>query len=158
VNPNPGNSPFVGIISDTHGLVRPSALEALAGARVILHAGDIGSSEVLHALSAVAPVHAVRGNTDVEPWASGLPAREWLNIDGVDIVVLHDLVKLDIDPVAAGVSVVVTGHSHRPELLERNGVLFVNPGSAGPRRFHLPATVARLTVSEGRVRAEIVPL
>lgn len=147
---------FVGVISDTHGLVRPSALEALSGARLILHAGDIGSVEVLRALEAIAPVSAVRGNTDVDPWARDLPAREWIAVDGVDVLMLHDRATLDLDPKAAGLSVVVSGHSHRPEAIERDGVLFLNPGSAGPRRFQLPVTVARLRVVTGRVKAEIV--
>jgi putative phosphoesterase len=147
---------FIGVISDTHGLVRPSALEALAGARRILHAGDIGGPEVLRALESVAPVTAVRGNTDVEPWSRALPAREWIALDGVDGYMLHDRATLDLDPKAAGLAVVISGHSHRPEVLERNGVLYLNPGSAGPRRFQLPVTVARLYLQAGRVRAEIV--
>ncbi len=151
-------SSFIGVISDTHGLVRPSALDALAGARCILHAGDIGSPEVLRALESVAPVIAVRGNTDTDPWTSDLPAREWIDFDGIDGVMIHDRSALDLDPKAAGLALVISGHSHRPEAIERNGVMYLNPGSAGPRRFQLPVTVARLHLEGGRVRAEIVPV
>jgi len=151
-------TPFLGVISDTHGLVRPSALDALAGARHIVHAGDVGSPEVLRALQTRAPVTAVRGNTDIESWARALPAREWIAFEGVDVLVLHDLATLDLDPKSAGVSLVVSGHSHRPEVVQRNGVTYLNPGSAGPRRFQLPVTVARVRVEGGRVQVEIVPV
>jgi uncharacterized protein len=158
VRPADSLVPFLGVISDTHGLIRPSALEALRGARRILHAGDIGGDDVLEALRALAPVSAVRGNTDAGPLAASLPALEWIREEGLDLVMVHDRASLDLDPASAGVGVVVTGHSHRPEAVVRGGVLFLNPGSAGPRRFHLPVTVARLWLDPEGPQAEIVPV
>jgi putative phosphoesterase len=136
--------PVVGLISDTHGLLRPEAVRALVGSDLIIHAGDVGGPEILDALRTVAPVVAVRGNVDTGAWASALPATAVAEAGGTLIYVLHDLNELDLDPAAAGFGVVVSGHSHQPARAERGGVLFVNPGSAGRRRFKLPVTVARL--------------
>lgn len=151
-------SVVIGVISDTHGLLRPDALEVLQGSRLILHAGDIGSPEILTELQSVAPVVAVRGNIDREPWARRLPWTEAVEIEGRIIYLLHDLEDLDLDPRAAGFSVVIFGHSHSPKVETRDDVLFLNPGSAGPKRFHRPLSVARLSFSGGEVRAEILPL
>ncbi len=148
----------IGLISDTHGLVRPEALEALAGVDRVLHAGDVGRREVLDALGRIAPVVAVRGNVDHGPWAAGLPPSVTLDLEGVRIHVLHILEDLDLDPVAAGVRVVVYGHSHVPSIETRAGVLYVNPGSAGPRRFHLPTTIAELTIDSARPLVRSVAL
>jgi putative phosphoesterase len=138
---------FVGLISDTHGLLRPEALAALRGSRHIVHAGDIGDPAVLEALARIAPVTAVRGNNDTGPWARKLRETEELRIGKTRILVIHDLSQLELDPIAAGFDVVVAGHSHRPKQELRDGVLYVNPGSAGPRRFKLPIAVARLELS-----------
>src|SRR5579864_5973201 len=135
---------IVGLISDTHGLLRPQALDALRGSDLIVHAGDVGNPEIITALEAIAPVVAVRGNTDIAPWARSLPVTAVAEAGEVSIYVLHDLQALDLDPVKAGFSFVIAGHTHKPLKLERGGVLFVNPGSAGPRRFALPIVVARL--------------
>ena len=148
----------VGVISDTHGLVRPEALARLRGVSLIVHAGDIGHPDVLKALEAIAPVIAVRGNNDRGPWAGGLRETERVQVGGTVLYVVHDLAKLAIDPIAAGVDVVIAGHSHRPSITKRGGVTFLNPGSAGPRRFSLPIALARLDVQKGRVRARIVEL
>lgn len=147
----------VGVIADTHGLLRPEALAALAGSDRILHAGDVGRPEVLAGLRAVAPVVAVRGNADRGELAR-LPAREGLELGGVALYLHHGHEELDLDPVAGGFDVVVQGHSHRASAERRGGVLYLNPGSAGPRRFRLPVTVARLELEHGRVEAEIVEL
>ncbi len=149
---------LVGLISDTHGLVRPQALEALAGAGLILHAGDIGSPSVLEEIASVAPVVAVRGNNDKGAWAEALPDYEVVEVGGTFIYVLHDANELDLSPEAAGFRVVVSGHSHHPSVREQRGVLYVNPGSAGPRRFRLPVSVALLRVRGDEVKAEIVEL
>jgi uncharacterized protein len=149
---------FIGIISDTHGLVRPEALEALHGADLIIHAGDIGSEAVLAALRSIAPVLAVRGNNDSGKWADKLPATKVVSIGHILIYVLHDLKELDRDPDTEGFSAVVSGHSHKPLVMERDGVLFVNPGSAGPRRFALPVSVASLRLSHERVTARLIVL
>jgi putative phosphoesterase len=149
---------ILGVISDTHGLVRPEALEALAGVERILHAGDVGDPEVLVALAQVAPVVAVRGNNDTGPWATRLSQTETIAILGVRILMLHDVKELAVDPAAAGVAAVIAGHSHRPAVEVRGGVLFFNPGSAGPRRFKLPVAVGKLHVTPGAVRGEIVRL
>src|SRR5262249_42051576 len=144
----------VGLISDTHGLVRPGALAALAGVDLIVHAGDVGGPEVLAALAALAPVRAVRGNNDHGAWAQALPLTDVVTAGEALLYVLHDEHELDLDPAAAGFAAIVSGHSHRPRIEERRGVLHVNPGSAGPRRFRLPISLARLFVDGGRVRAE----
>ncbi|MBZ5657579.1 MAG: metallophosphatase family protein [Acidobacteriia bacterium] len=148
----------IGVISDTHGLLRPEALTALEGVEQILHAGDVGGPEILEALSRTAPVTAVRGNVDRGRWGAQLPKTEVVEFGGVSIYMLHDLAQLDLKPEAAGFRVVVYGHSHRPTMEEKNGVLYFNPGSAGPRRFHLPVTVGRLEVRAGRVVAKLVQL
>jgi uncharacterized protein len=148
----------IGLISDTHGLVRPEALQALAGVDRIIHAGDIGGAGVIEALSGIAPVDVVRGNNDKDPWGAKLPAWLALEFEGVSIHVLHDVKDMDVDPAAAGFRVVIAGHSHKPMVAERDGVLFVNPGSAGPRRFSLPVTVGYLTVEGGAARAQIKSL
>ena len=148
----------LGVISDTHGLVRPEALAALAGVERIVHAGDIGAPDVLAALGRIAPVTAVRGNNDRERWAADIPETDVLEIGDVSLYVLHDLHELDLDPRAAGFAAVIAGHSHQPRMEERDGVLYLNPGSAGPRRFKLPISLARLTVTGGHLRAELVTL
>jgi len=148
----------IGLISDTHGLLRPEALQALAGVEHIIHAGDIGTPEVIEALRDIAPVDAVRGNNDKAPWAREFPLSLALKFEGVGIHVLHDVKELDVNPAAAGFQVVIAGHSHKPQVTERDGVLFVNPGAAGPRRFSLPVTVGYLTVAAGVARAEIKAL
>lgn len=150
--------PRIGVISDTHGLLRPEAMAALQGCDAILHGGDIGSVDILAQLAALAPTTAVRGNNDKGAWAFDLPEREWIEIDGVLIHLLHDIADLDLDPVAAGVHVIITGHSHRPGIEHRAGILRLNPGSAGPRRFKLPVTVAILDIDQGRASARIVEL
>lgn len=148
----------IGVISDTHGLLRPQALAQLRGSDFIVHAGDIGTPDVLAALAEVAPVTAVRGNNDRGAWAEALPHSDVLDAHGTLVYVVHDLAEIDVDPAAAGFHVVVSGHSHRPSCTARGGVLFLNPGSAGPRRFTLPIALARLRVRDGRVSAEVVEL
>jgi putative phosphoesterase len=148
---------LVGLISDTHGLVRPEALAALKGSDLIIHAGDVGRPEVLDRLREIAPTFAVRGNIDTQAWAAALPATEAVEAGPQLIWVLHDIAQLDLDP-AVGFAAVVYGHSHKPLIETRNGVLYVNPGSAGPRRFRLPVTVGRLRVDATRIKPEIVPL
>lgn len=148
----------MGVISDTHGLVRPQALDALRGVGLILHAGDVGDAGVLEVLRTIAPVAAVRGNNDKGEWAAALPDREAVEIGPVSVYMLHDLKEIDISPSGAGFRVVVSGHSHKPSVEERKGVLYVNPGSAGPRRFNLPVSVALLRVAGGAVSAEVVEL
>jgi hypothetical protein len=145
----------IGLISDTHSLLRPEALQALAGVERIIHAGDIGTPDVIETLRNIAPVDAVRGNNDKGAWADEFPPWLALELGGVGIYVLHDVKTLDVDPTATGLRVVIAGHSHKPQVTERDGVLFVNPGSAGPRRFSLPVTVGYLTVSGGNASAEI---
>ena len=148
---------LIGVISDTHGLVRPQALEALAGVDMILHAGDIGNSAVLDTLRPVAPVVAVRGNNDKGDWAESLSNWEVVEIGSLSIYMLHDLKEIDINP--AGIfQVVVSGHSHKPTVEERRGVLYVNPGSAGPRRFNLPISLAHLRVEGHAVDAKLIDL
>jgi uncharacterized protein len=149
---------LVGVISDTHGLLRPEALAALAGADVIVHAGDIGDPDILVRLREIAPVVAVRGNNDTGPWARSVPERQTITVGAVSIHVLHDVNELTKAALPPGVQAVIAGHSHRPRVEHRGGVLFLNPGSAGPRRFTLPVAVARLRVEPGRLEAEIVEL
>jgi len=148
----------IGVISDTHGLLRPEVAEALRGVAHILHAGDVGAPEVLEELRTIAPVTAVRGNVDGDEWASALPVNEVVEIEGISIYMLHILDELDLKPKAAGFEVVVYGHSHKPSSEAKNGVLYFNPGSAGPRRFKLPVTVGRLVIDDGKVRGEIVEI
>jgi putative phosphoesterase len=148
----------IGLISDTHGLLRPEALSALRGVQRIIHAGDIGSPEILEQLGTLASVDAVRGNNDKGAWADPLPLYQALDFAGVSIYVVHDLKEMDIDPDAAGFDVVVSGHSHQPSIAEKQGIQYVNPGSAGPRRFRLPVTVAYLDLVGGKVRARILEI
>jgi uncharacterized protein len=148
-------STVVGVISDTHGLLRPEALTALRESQHIIHAGDVGRPEILEQLSAIAPVTAVRGNIDKDAWARKLPETEVLEIAGVAIYILHDLAKLDLRPKAAGFAAVISGHSHVPKQETRDGILYFNPGSAGPGRFKLTVTVGRLVIASGNVHGEI---
>jgi len=148
----------IGVISDTHGLIRPEALKALSGSDLILHAGDIGSPHVLRSLRCIAPVVAVRGNMDRGQGILGLSVTETVQIAGFMFHILHDLSCLDLDPVAAGMHAVISGHSHRPSLSTDKGVLYLNPGSAGPRRFSLPVSLARIAISSGRLHPEMVYL
>jgi putative phosphoesterase len=149
---------IVGVISDTHGLVRPGALAELHGADLIVHCGDVGAPSVLDVLRAVAPVRAVRGNNDRGAWAADLPRDDVIDVGAQVLYVLHDRAELDLEPAAAGFSAVLCGHSHRPSVAREHGVLYVNPGSAGPRRFALPVALARLVVGPGRCDATIVEL
>jgi len=148
----------VGLISDTHGLIRPAVLDALRDSELIIHCGDIGDATVLKALRTLSPVRAIRGNNDKGVWARSLPTHDVVEIGGHAIYVLHDLAELDLDPGATGFTAVVFGHSHKPAIETRGKTLFVNPGSAGPRRFTLPVTVAKLALRSGRCEAEIVEL
>jgi putative phosphoesterase len=148
----------IGLISDTHGLLRPEALDALRGSDFIIHAGDIGDPQILRELSHLAPVTAVRGNIDRGPWSSSLPETEVLVAGATFIFVIHNVADLDLDPGAAGFQAVVSGHSHRPERREKDGVLFVNPGSAGPRRFTLPISVGRLLILGTQITADLIEL
>ncbi|WGS48625.1 metallophosphatase family protein [Paraburkholderia sp. D15] len=143
----------IGLISDTHNLVRPEALQYLAGCDAIIHAGDICRREVLDALTQIAPVTAVRGNNDTEGWVASLPAQVTLTVQQVTILVVHDIADVSADPRGAGIGVVVTGHSHKPSVSERDGVLFVNPGSAGPRRFKLPVSAGMLLIDGSKASA-----
>jgi uncharacterized protein len=153
-----GTCVTVGVIADTHGLLRPEAIAALQGADLILHAGDVGSAAILDDLRAIAPTTAVRGNVDTGIWATTLPLNDVVSVGGLDLYLLHDRAALDLDPAAAGFAAVIFGHSHRPGAELRNGVLYLNPGAAGPRRFTLPITVARLTIEQGRLSHQIVDL
>jgi putative phosphoesterase len=148
----------IGVLSDTHGLLRPEALSALAGSDFIVHAGDIGAADVLDKLRAIAPVTAVRGNMDGAPWARKIPATEVLEVGGLSIYILHKLADLDLKPEAAGFAAVIYGHSHVPKQEVKNQVLYFNPGSAGPRRFKLPVSIGRLVVSGQSVSGEIVAI
>ena len=148
----------VGVISDTHGLLRPEALEKLRGADAIIHAGDIGDPEILTQLRQVAPVTAVKGNIDTSGWSKHLPETDTLEIGGVNLYVLHNVGELDLDPSAAGFAAVIFGHSHQPVVEWRKNVLFFNPGSAGPKRFSLPISLGRLKLVNGRLKAELIDL
>jgi hypothetical protein len=148
----------IGVISDTHGLLRPGALKVLRGSEHIIHAGDVGAPEILDQLATLAPVTAVRGNVDKGAWARKLSETEVVEAGGISVYVLHDLAQLDLKARAAGFHVVISGHSHIPKQEARAGVLYFNPGSAGPRRFKLPITVGRLFVEHKRVRGEIIPI
>lgn len=149
---------LIGVISDTHGLLRPEALAALQGSSLIIHAGDVGDPKILDRLSGIAPVTAVRGNVDRESWAKNLPETNIIEVDGVSIYVLHILESLDLQPQAAGIGAVIYGHSHVPKQELQGGVLYFNPGSAGPRRFQLPVTVGKLTVLGGKTHSQIIQL
>jgi uncharacterized protein len=148
----------IGVISDTHGLLRPEALDAMRGSDHIIHAGDIGNPEILIKLETIAPVTAVRGNVDREKWARKIPETDVLEVAGVSIYVLHDLQQLDLKPEAAGFGAVISGHSHIPRQETKNDVLYFNPGSAGPRRLRLPISVGRLDVERGKLIGKILEL
>ena len=149
---------LVGVISDTHGLLRPEAVSALQGSDLIIHAGDIGRSEIIEQLRQVAPTFAVRGNNDEAAWAADVPATRIVEVGELLFYVLHEIPLLEVDPAVAGYAAVISGHSHRPSVEFRGEVLYLNPGSAGPRRFKLPVAVARVGVSGRRMRPEIVEL
>src|SRR6266853_5936249 len=147
-----------GVIADTHGLLRPEALELLRGSEHIIHAGDIGSPEIIPTLEKIAPVTAIRGNVDTQAWARRFAETEVVELEGLHIYVIHDAHALDLNPKASGFAAVISGHSHQPKQERRDGVLYFNPGSAGPRRFKLPITLGRLIVEGRNVRGEIVPI
>ena len=148
----------IGLISDTHGLIRPEALAALNRSELIIHAGDIGKPEVLKALNAIAPVIAIRGNNDRDAWAEKIPDLLDLLINGIKIHVIHNVNELEGDPATGGCRAIVSGHSHKPGVVARDSILFVNPGSAGPRRFKLPVAIGKLRLLRQNVRAEIIEL
>jgi hypothetical protein len=148
----------VGVVSDTHGLFRPEVRAFLAGCDYIIHGGDVGRPQILEELALMAPLISVRGNNDTEPWAARLRETELIRVGNIFVYVIHNLAELDIDPAAAGVRVVISGHSHKPMIEERDGILYVNPGSCGPRRFKLPISAGDITVSGSAVRARIVNL
>ena len=143
---------LIGVISDTHGLLRPEALDALAGVAHIIHAGDIGSPEIVPRLREVAPVTAIRGNVDTQAWARDLPAREVVMLAGRTIYVIHDLGEIDLEPATAGFDLVISGHSHQPKTEPVGGVVYINPGSAGPRRFKLPVTLATVVLTADPIK------
>ena len=146
------------MISDTHGLLRPEAFHALEGSDLIIHAGDVGNPEILDRLRTICPVTAIRGNIDKGSWASQLPATARIAVGGTILYVIHDVNDLDLDPARAGMHIVISGHSHKPARTERAGVLYLNPGSAGPRRFQLPVMAARLDLRQGPWKAEFIDL
>jgi putative phosphoesterase len=148
----------VGVISDTHGLLRPEALEALRDSNLILHAGDVGPPDILEALRCIAPVKAVRGNIDTAPWCDSLPQTEVIEAGGLSLYMLHDLKQLDLNPSASEFAAVICGHSHAPMNEVRKGVLYFNPASAGPRRFKLPICAGKLHISSGKITGEIIDL
>jgi putative phosphoesterase len=148
----------IGLISDTHGLLRAEARAFLVGCDYIVHGGDIGRADILDELGAIAPTIAVRGNNDTADWAAHLPETELVRMGGVFVYVIHNLAELDIDPAAAGVHAIISGHSHQPQLQERAGILYVNPGSSGPRRFSLPISIGELKITGSRLSARIVDL
>jgi uncharacterized protein len=152
------NTGLIGLISDTHGLLRSEAVSALQGSDLIIHAGDVGDPQILEQLRAIAPVTAVRGNIDKGDWAENLPMTTVVEASSVSLYVLHDLQQLDLDPVSAGFQFVISGHSHKPAQVEREGVTYINPGSAGPRRFRLPITLARLNLRQSPWSIEFVTL
>jgi putative phosphoesterase len=149
---------LAGVISDTHGLLRPEAVAALRGCDLIIHAGDVGNAEVIERLSDLAPTFAIRGNVDTETWAARLPPTDIVEVGALLFYVLHNIAELDLDPPTAGFAAVLFGHSHRPSIETRDGVLYLNPGSAGPRRFKLPVSLARVMVSGRKLKPEIVEL
>lgn len=149
---------IIGVISDTHGLLRPEAINALRGSEHIIHAGDIGDAAIIPALEKIAPVTAIRGNIDVEPWTKRFPETEVVELAGIHIYILHDVNALDLNPKAAGFAAVISGHSHQPKQELKDGVLYFNPGSAGPKRFKLPTTVGRLEIVDGKMSGKIIEL
>jgi putative phosphoesterase len=152
------NPTTIGILSDTHGLLRPEVEQALSGCQHILHAGDVGDEQVLARLGRIAPVVAVRGNMDHGRWSNALPINEMVEIEGIYFYVLHDLYQLDLDPSAAGIHVVVSGHTHRPEIFHKNGVTYLNPGSAGHRRYDYPVSIARVRIINGAATPHIIEI
>ncbi len=152
------NPTTIGILSDTHGMLHPAVERALEGCHHILHAGDVGNGKVLTRLKQIAPVMAVRGNMDYGSWSTGLPVQEMVEIQGIFFYILHDLYDLDVDPSAAGIHVVVSGHTHHPKIFKKNGVIFINPGSAGQRRFNYPLSVAIVSIENGAVIPRIVEI
>jgi putative phosphoesterase len=152
------DSLVLGVISDTHGLIRPQALAALRGSDLIIHAGDVGNAKVIAQLSEIAPTFAIRGNVDTGPWAASLRPTEIVEVGELLFYVLHDIGELDLDPPTAGFAAVVFGHSHKPSIETRDGVLYLNPGAAGPRRFKPPVSLVRVVVSGRELRPEIVEL
>jgi putative phosphoesterase len=146
---------IIGVISDTHGLLRPEAIELLRGAEHIIHAGDIGAPEIVPALEKLAPVTAIRGNVDVQPWARSFGETEVVELAGLHIYVIHDVKALDLNPRAAGFAAVISGHSHQPGQATKDGVLYFNPGSAGPRRFKLPISVGKLEINNAGIQASV---
>lgn len=153
-----GRQGTIGVISDTHGLLRPQAVSALKGSGIIVHAGDVGNAEVLKALKAIAPLFVVRGNTDSGSWINGIPDSNTVEWCGFLIHTLHDLARLDLDPQTAGIHLLISGHSHIPAITTKDGVLYLNPGSAGPRRFSLPVTLARIFLQGKELIPEIIRL
>jgi putative phosphoesterase len=147
---------IIGVISDTHGLLRAEAVALLRGSEHIIHAGDIGSPEIIPALEKIAPVTAIRGNVDTQSWARSFPETEVVELGGLHIYILHDVNALDLNPKAAGFAAVISGHSHRPKQEMKDGVLYFNPGSAGPRRFKLPITVGSLAIAGGNLSGEVL--
>jgi putative phosphoesterase len=152
------NSLRVGLLSDTHGLLRPEARAFAVGCDYIIHGGDIGSAAILEQLAAIAPLIVVKGNNDTQAWAAHLPSTEMIRVAGVFVYIIHDISQLDIEPQAAGVHVIVSGHSHKPLIEQRRGTLYINPGSCGPRRFKLPISVGEMIVSGTKVRARTLEL
>jgi putative phosphoesterase len=152
------NSFILGLISDTHGYLRPEAIKALQGSHAIIHAGDIGESIILDELKAIAPTFAIRGNVDIQPWTLALPKTEIVELENVSIYVLHNLKRLDLNPAASGFHIVVSGHTHNPESRWQDGVFYVNPGSAGPRRFNFPITLARLDLVKTPWQVDFIQL
>ena len=146
---------LLGLISDTHNLLRPEAAAALKGVDEILHAGDIGDESILESLNQIAPTTAIRGNVDTDEWSKKLPETEMIELAGATLYLIHDLSKLDLKPEAAGIAAVIYGHSHQPKIEEKNGVLYINPGSAGPRRFNLPITIGKLEIKKGKSRTDL---
>jgi putative phosphoesterase len=155
---NAGKALRVGLVSDTHGLLRPEAKRFASDCDYLIHGGDIGSPEILDELAAIAPLTVVKGNNDAADWAVHLPETEIIRVGGVFVYVIHDISKLDFDPHSAGVRVIVSGHSHKPSVVERDGILYVNPGSCGPRRFRLPISIGELLVDGAEVRARTIEL
>lgn len=155
---NANNELRVGVISDTHGLLRPEARAFLVGCDYIIHGGDVGRAQILDELALMAPLISVKGNNDTEPWAARLRETELIRVGNIFVYVIHNIAELDIDPAPAGVRVVISGHSHKPQIEERDGILYVNPGSCGPRRFKLPISAGEISVSGSSVRARIVTL
>jgi putative phosphoesterase len=149
---------IIGVISDTHGLLRPQAMDALRGSQHIIHAGDIGAADIIPALQEIAPVTAIRGNVDHEPWSSKFPETNVADLAGLHIYVIHSIQELDLNPQAAGFAAVISGHSHQPSQHVKDGVLYFNPGSAGPRRFKLPISVGRLEIENGKLTGQIIEL